>query len=108
MLKIGHRVPFALVAALLAAQLIGPLVEAAQADRALPAAPHALFQNACTAQRQEQALAEAEGREPEDVVTAFVPSWRRALNDFSRYGPIEPRYCWQPAIVPDEPPAFRE
>jgi hypothetical protein len=104
-----HRCGVTLAAALLAAQTVGAGAQTAppRADLPLtdlPLVSSAVFQNACHAARQEQARAEAEGREPENVVTSGMPAWRRALSDFSRYGPIEPRYCWSPAQAPDDDP----
>jgi hypothetical protein len=107
MAALTARCVVTLVVALLGAHLLGSSALAAPAALRLddrPLVTGAVFQNACHAAREEEARAEAEGREPEDVVTSNLQTWRRALSDFSRSGPAEPRFCWSPAQVPSDDP----
>ena len=91
---------------LLASQTLAPIALAATADELGSATPSLVtneaFQNACTRDRQEEARAEAEGRPVQDVEVVSTPSWRAAFSGYSRYGPVQPRYCWFSAQSPDD------
>ncbi len=91
---------------LLATQTLAPIALAATPDAPGSTTPwlvpNEAFQNACTRDRQEEARAEAEGRPVEDVEAVSTPSWRSAFSGYSRYGPVQPRYCWFSSQAPDE------
>ncbi len=75
-------------------------------DTTLPLVPTDAFQNSCTATRQSggETAAEAlnEGRGVPVPDPSPVVAWRQAFGDYSRNGPIEPRYCWFNSQSPDD------
>jgi hypothetical protein len=101
-----HRLASVIAGALLAAQTLAPVALAAPAGASDNAAaslvPPIVFQNSCTRDRQEEAQAEAEGRPAQDIEATSSQSWRGAFTDYSRNGPVQPRFCWFSSQSPDD------
>ncbi len=75
-------------------------------DSTLALVPPDAFQNACTALRQARGEAAAEAQMEDGPLPYLAPNpvvdWRRAFTEYSRNGPIQPRYCWGNQQAPDD------
>ncbi len=93
MRKTSHRLAAIVAGALLTAQALGATALASPTDAAPSLFGNEVFQNACTRDRQEEARAQAENREVEQV-NEVRQEWRAAFTTFNRNGPTEQRWCW--------------
>jgi hypothetical protein len=88
-----HRIVAIAVGTLLGVQTLGGVALATPADSTPSLFSNELFQNGCTRDRQEQARAEAEGREPEDQEEANLQSWRKVFSVGNRHGAVPHHLC---------------
>jgi hypothetical protein len=96
------RFLIAIAAALLSAQAVVTVVPAASERYTadvnlspfLTRGPDAVFQNGCLRERQEEAEAEAQGREIQDQEVVNNQSYRNAFTSANRFGPPPSRYCF--------------